>query len=149
MKKEVLIEKLKRFSGITKPKETLNDLVIKEAKNLKKFAYKYELEKLNFDTLNPSSSSNCIYGQMTGSCFNARANKLILKCATRVLSTQNSPNILENAKLNGEPTLIPEGENRLYTYISPIEKFIYLNTETNNQILIDFLQDKTKTLKFK
>lgn len=134
-----------------KKKETLNDLVINEAKNLKKFATKSELKKLSFSNLNPNNVYYCIYGQMTGDCTNYRANELVLKCAERVFDTGAcDTDILLQAKLNGKPIIIKQGHNRLSYYISPIERFIAMekNKYDNNKNLINFLQDKTKTLKF-
>lgn len=59
----------------------LRKQVIKEALNLRKYATKEEISKLNINTLNTMESDLCIYGQMTGDCFSERAIELLNKCA--------------------------------------------------------------------
>lgn len=51
-----------------------------EAKALRLHATKEEINKLDFDYLDPHSASRCIYGQMTGNCISPRAVELIRKC---------------------------------------------------------------------
>lgn len=60
--------------------QKLKKLVVKEVLNLRKYATKKEIEKLDLNTLNPEKSNFCIYGQMTGSCFSERAYTLLNKC---------------------------------------------------------------------
>lgn len=62
----------------------LINLVKEEAKKLKELGKDFELERLSFDNLNPSSKSSCIYGQITGSCFSDRAEELIKSSCKRV-----------------------------------------------------------------
>lgn len=127
-----------------KQKDQLVELVKKEAKALRTKATTSERAKLNFDDLQVASSKNCIYGQMTGSCLTSRAHDLIATCAERVY---------RRGKLNGEPTVKKLERNRAefeFTVFSPIERFIMFNAgeNDNNEILINYLKGKTKTLKF-
>jgi len=134
--------------------KTLKDLVIKEAKNLRKAASQEELRKLNFRSLHPQSSSLCIYGQMTGSCWSGRALELILSCAEGVYKvTPRMGDYLGNSELSGKPYKLPSGFTRNDKYCSPIEKFIALAKRTErdiwNEELIKYLRGEIKILKFK
>lgn len=57
--------------------------VLNEAIALRKNATFEERQRLNFDTLKAMSHHDCIYGQMTGDCFNKRAIELISISCTR------------------------------------------------------------------
>ena len=127
--------------------KVLLSLVGQEAKNLKKYATKEEINKLNFGVLNPEHVMFCIYGLMTGHCFSERACNLINKCAPRIYKQHCNEELYE-CELNGAPAL---GRSRNANF-SPIECFIsYPKNETNgnNKILINYLKGKRKTLKFK
>ena len=117
-------------------------LVKIEAKNLKKFATKDELDNLHFKSLNPNDSYSCIYGQMTGNCLNRRAEELTL-----LANKKGFPGQLSDAA-NEKPVNIGTSN---YRHWSPIEVFIQIesNKKVNNEILINFLQGKTKVLNFK
>jgi len=119
-------------------------LVKQEAKNLKKFATKRELDKLNFDRLVPENAERCIYGQMTGSCWNGRAIQLIEKSCSRVYNEGQEGNSLRDCKLNGSPK-----KKQRHSYYSPIEVFIYKdgNMENGaNERLIKYLKGEIRTL---
>lgn len=129
--------------------ETLNNLVVKEAKNLKVNATKEELENLNFRNLNPSHIDNCIYGQMTGDCFSYRATDLIRKNCVKVYDSENGTNLARNKEneLLGNPFEFGRGQ-----FWSPIEIFIAKRKNENNgnnERLIKFLKGENKTLRFK
>ncbi len=118
-------------------------LVIEEAVNLKNNASLQELSNLNFNTLNPSYSNECIYGQMTGDCFGKRATYLIEKSCELVIED----NIRLGHNLISD-TVEPKGVSR-YLYFSPIEEFVYTvynRTNGNNERLVDFLKGKTDKL---
>ena len=124
-------------------------LVKKEANSLKKKATKEELQKLNFQRLRPLNGSMCIYGQMTGDCYTPRAHSLILSCTTK--SYVQPTGTLQNAELNGKMDIyLEQGFGR--NHYSPIEAFIAKPenmSNGNNEILIDYLKGKRKTLTFK
>lgn len=109
-------------------------LVIAEATKLKIHATQEEISNLNINKLDANYSGTCIYGQITGNCWNDRAVELIeLSC---------------------------EKANR-DNYWSPIELFIYRNQyilekkiknsskKIENQKLIAFLKGETEILKLK
>ena len=124
-------------------KEVMHNLVKEEAKNLKKYANKYELELISFDKLIVDSPTRCIYGQATGECFSKRATELIKKCCTRVY--ENSFYMFD-AKVNGSPEKLSRSN-----FWSPIEVFIaneVNQTNGNNKRLVDYLTGKSKKLKF-
>lgn len=127
-------------------KKTMIALVKKEAKNLRKFAEKSELRKLNFKVLYPKSQNSCVYGQMTNNCFSDRATELIKKCCERVYDSPNASTDMSKAKLNGNPKR--RIRDRFY---SPIEIYITQpdnveNTNGNNKNLINYLKGKTDKL---
>ncbi len=128
--------------------QILNKLVIAEAKQLKLNATKSELESLNFNTLNPSRTTSCIYGQMTGNCFSSRATELIELSCEKVYKCNylNHPTEL-GGDLNGSPKEADRG-----SYWSPIELFISkrVNKDNdNNERLIAFLKGETVRLQLK
>lgn len=127
--------------------KTLNQLVIDEATNLKKNAKKKELANLQFKSLDTQNYQSCIYGQMTGDCFNERAIKLIEKSCERIFLDDEAIEGKITGTLNGCPK-----KERREKYWSPIEVFIDKKRNKNNgnnKRLIDFLKGKTKTLKLK
>lgn len=146
-------------------KETLKDLVIKEAKSLKVHASKQMLKQLSFNRLHATLYSKCIYGQMTGSCFSPEAYHLIVSCAPKlIIGSINGGNdgttpvgkcksiamtdfLFRNRrtikKIKGEAVESKE------VHFSPIEMFIAQkeNEENgNNKRLIDYLKSKTSRL---
>ena len=127
-------------------KQILYPLVLQEAKNLKRKAIKKEKENLNFSKLKPNNWKFCVYGQMTGDCFNKRAKELIDSCAKRVyIPNCATRKEIRNAIVNGKPN--PE-KSRMH-YFSPIEVFIQQlgnKKNGNNEALIDYLKGKTEEL---
>lgn len=124
----------------------LNALVLTEATKLKKAASKTELINLSFNRLRTQSTDGCIYGQITGNCFNSRATELIEASCKQVITRSDSCTLVTGT-LNGDPKKANRRE-----YWSPIEMFIDQprNKENgNNERLIEFLKDETKTLKLK
>lgn len=129
--------------------------VIIEANNIKKFANPKEIEKLNFDHLQPSHRKNCIYGQMTGDCFNMRAATLIEKCTHRyfenglipVMSDQlvNMDRIAKNVNGTSVENFIHARSQEWDTHYSAIEAYILLQG-ANNKNLIEFIKGQGETL---
>lgn len=131
-------------SGKVLNQEELFLLVKQEAENLKIHATPEELNKLDIDELNDSSTQRCVYGLLTGDCFSGRSEELIQKCCERVMRPAYA--IRHSLELNGSP-LKTERNN----YWSPIEVYIsqfsyYLNG--NNASLVAFLRSETDTLTF-
>lgn len=131
-------------------KEVMQKLVKEEARNLKKFATKEEINKLGVRALDPESKYSCVYGLMTGNCFSERAVELIEKSCKRVYN-KGRLNGVEDAKVNGSPKNKDRNEYGPCKYYSPIEVFIYQyeNRENgNNERLIKYLKGEIKTLRF-
>lgn len=129
--------------------KTLAELVVKEAKNIRKHATKKEIGNLELKRLDPNSINDCIYGQMTGHCYSQRANELILVCAERVYIPINYNSTIIDTRLNGKPHIIEDNSDRRYTYHSPIEKYILLAEEKKQkgiEKLVKFLKGERKTL---
>lgn len=59
----------------------LKRAVLKEVEALKKHATPEQISRLNLFEIDPMSTTNCIYGQMTGDCFSEEAGKLVRLCA--------------------------------------------------------------------
>lgn len=135
-------------------KQFLED-VAKEAVALKKNATKVELGKLEIEELDPNNRHECIFGQITGDCFSARASELIHKCCKRYFLSNNENGetigrLGEDARLvdfvNGDaiPEVTNAGEllqhrKKFIFHLSSIEAYIFLPTAKNKN-LIDFLK---------
>lgn len=141
-------------------RKVLEPLVIAEATNIKRIALKRELKKLDFCGLVPDDHQNCIYGQMTGDCYNARAYELIRKSCVNVIESESVDDkefngelvdFNEQAKQNGVEKPNKFDENFRLSFYSPIEIFITRKRNKkngNNAKLIAFLRGETDTLDF-
>lgn len=119
-------------------------LVIEEATALREHATKNEISHLSFENLEPSSKSECIYGQLTGDCYSPRATRLIEQCARRVYKGFHGVNITTKKDLNGSPI-----NKSRYEYWSPIEVFIARENDDQEKLnakLISFIKGEIKTL---
>ena len=139
-------------------RSVLEPLVVAEATSIKKLALKRELKKLDFCNLHADDYQNCIYGQMTGDCFNERAYELIRKSCPSVIDSNSDDafkgelvDLKEHAKDNGVEK-ISEFDNTFRTsFYSPIEVFISRKRNRkngNNAKLVAFLRGETDTLDF-
>ena len=113
----------------------LKELVKQEAENLKKYALKKELKRLDFSNLYPQSYRACIYGQMTGDCYSKRAAELLNKCAQPYSGKVQKYLSPENKKFK-------DGFIRNF---SPIEFYI-AQDGAESEALINFLKGKSETL---
>src|SRR5688572_25057638 len=103
-------------------KDVLIKRVKEEAKKLRKLATKEELNRLDFDYLDPENNRYCVYGQMTGDCMNERADKLITSSCERVYARESYFVIFGDNRLNGKPKFGERQCNPSHiTYLSPIE----------------------------
>jgi hypothetical protein len=126
--------------------EEMKKLATEEAINLKQHATKLELESLCFEELDPMDETRCIYGQMTGDCYNERAVELIVNCCPRVYKASTRfGGIDPEADLNGAPV---QSKNRCTEYHSAIEMLIVKENggQDAQKKLIAFLKDETQTL---
>lgn len=124
----------------------LKDLVRGEAAKLREVITKKEAVNLDFNYLDGQSMNQCVYGQLTGYCFSARAQNLILKCCQQVY-TPNKEQMyeLKNAILNGKPHKVVS-KNRHESYYSPIEKWLIVSTKKAQKNLIQYLKKEVDTL---
>lgn len=113
--------------------ETLKELTIREATNLKQHITEKEKQNLNKRLFYPNSAHCCIYGQMTGGCSLPRAIELAKLCIGKV-----SVKELDGSRIS---TTKPKNNNRF----SPLEVYIYKYRGSGEKI-IDFLKGETDTL---
>lgn len=114
--------------------ETLRELTIREATNLKQHATEVEKEKLTKKFFEPDNISRCIYGQMTGDCDSSRAVKLAKLCIGKV-----SVAGLESKRISQTKP------RSAYARYSPLEAYIYQYRGSGEKI-IDFIKGETETL---
>jgi len=129
--------------------EELKNAVKREAALLRANATQEQLDKINLDDLNGLSAEYCIYGQLTGSCYNDEARDLFAKCAIpyrRGIYSDFNEGSPEPAEATA--TCFDEaGEARKQGNHSAIEYYISLpENEYKLQGLVDFLQNKTNKL---
>jgi len=128
--------------------------VAAEAKALRKHATKEELGRLDFENLDPTQITTCIYGQLTQHCFSRRASILIGLCCKRYVKTARINNIQEEGFemikdiVNGETVdNLYEDRQALFNecHYSSIEAYILL-PDANNAALIAYLRGETDDL---
>ena len=62
----------------------LEELVKKEADNIKLYATPEEIAKLDERFVSGTNTERCVYGLMTGDCNSERAKELIAQCVQNV-----------------------------------------------------------------
>lgn len=126
--------------------EEMKALATEEAVKLKGHAKKRELKNLDSKYFNPEYPSTCIYGLITGNCFNHRASELIGKCAPKMYVLKEDTK-MKSAELNGSPKQV-DLERRRTLHYSPIETLIFneWGGKDLGEKIIAFLKDETKTL---
>jgi hypothetical protein len=137
---------------MTYTKKQFIEDVKKEASALRKHATKEELDKLGIEILNPHSTDDCLYGQMTGYCRSERAVSLITKCCRRFLSIKALDAMLSAGDSKTALTEIRKHVNgtkseepRRIKFISAIET--YIGTPfAKNKNLIDYLKGNRNDL---
>jgi hypothetical protein len=142
--------------------------VMAEAKALKATAKLKEVKNLEASMLDPFDYRKCIYGQMTGDCFSARAAELIFECCPRyfigeideegsgsLIDKDNGPMSLSAAigfvngvkvpEVKGVEDFVYHREHSAYMHFSSIEAYIVTKGAKIPE-LIAFLKDETQTL---
>lgn len=134
-------------------RKELIEAVKVEAANLRKYATKEELNRLDLQSFNPKEEHFCIYGQMTGSCWSARASNLIKSSAPVCLGEIQGGHKLEIKALNYTPDDWEsyDGTCKDYTcrHWSPIESYIWdedNSQKLQNKKLISYLKGETNEL---
>lgn len=135
--------------GIFKSK--FPDLVVKEAKNLRKLTTFEEKQLLNFSTLDGDSKYDCLYGQITGHCFSPRAKELIEASCEKVYNPGAGDDRLGSATLNGSPlgkyrSIVRYSSST--SYFSPIEVFIFKYSHERELLkrLLLYIKGERRTL---
>jgi len=121
---------------------------IKEIEALKLNATKKELAKLNFEDFDPTNMSQCIYGQITGSCESGRAKKLIKKGCKIFIGWHSVTDVTQEAEINLSKTKKSRSYLCAYFYYSSLETFTFF-TKKYNRNIISYLKGNTKNLKLK
>jgi len=98
--------------------------VKQEADNIRKFATKEEIAKLDFEALWTPSLKLCIYGQMTGHCHSERAIELIEKCAVGYFHDIYSDFKIDNI-----------GDVKQQRHFSSLEHEIHNNPKGNKKLI--------------
>lgn len=114
--------------------------VVEEIENIKKYATKEEISRLNLKNLDPNLSSGCIYGQMAGSCNNDRGIELIRLCCKTATSFRH----VGDSRVQKTH---PRTATVLFDSYSYLENFIFrYNHEHNNKNIISYLKGETEVL---
>jgi hypothetical protein len=116
--------------------------VIDEATKLKSWATQKELEKLNFNLLTPCNKNSCVYGQMTGNCFNERATEL-LNCCAIPYSSDTEDYIRTRVKSFNSKN---RTDWRNYAWVFSAIEFYITQVKAKNNNLINYLKGVKKTL---
>lgn len=145
-----------------KKEQFLKD-VMHEIEMIKLHADQEEKNRLDFGSFNPEYATDCIYGQMTGSCRSARAKKLMELSCIRVMDIDNSNFTRgisiedDDFQINGEYTGQTWGESyisgsegtfrwgRDFRYLSALEGYIF-SKEAKNEEIIKYLKGEIDTL---
>ena len=123
--------------------EELKQLGKEEAKKLKQHATKEELQNLSFSLLDPATSDNCIYGMMTGNCFNERATQLLNMCAKPYANDIFLDEETDTFTPAARQSMVFTSKGR--KVFSPIEVYI-MQRKAKQRNLIDYLKGETDTL---
>lgn len=109
-----------------------------EVRYLRKHATKEEIRKLDFTKFNPSDEEECIYGQMTGSCYSERAAELYPKkyndtyCS--YFNGSDEKKFIRNMEINNDQ------------YFTALEVFVTLGYKDQNKKIMDYLKGETDDL---
>ncbi len=115
----------------------LKQLVKQEADNIKIHATEEEIGRLDFDILDCFSVHECIYGEMTGHCFNERAIELLRKCSRPFSSS------IETLREYDLVYFQYGHDTRAYSAI----EFYISRPNAKNKELIAYIKGETKTLR--
>lgn len=100
-------------------KEELWPLVVKECELIKNNFSKEEIDKLELDIIDPTTSTACIYGIMVGDCNNIRVHKFILSNLNVLIKQINFGNkVIDWARAS--------------YYMTPLEEYIHPTRKEEN-----------------
>lgn len=86
--------------------------VLHEVEMLRQHATPEEIAKLNLENFCPTSKSQCIYGQMTGTCISDRARELMAVACIRCMNLPTTDEIdLQQGRIDiDDPEFVINGE---------------------------------------
>jgi hypothetical protein len=128
--------------------EQLKADTIAEVVALKQHATFEGVARLDLKTLNPLCERRCLYGQMTGSCLNGRAQDLIMACCVRALGTSYYLPAIGTDWLDPQSRASVAASKRdigSIDYLSALEAYIHL-ADAKTAEIIDYLTGATETL---
>ncbi len=112
---------MKQYIQDVQEKEKLLPLVEFECGKIKENFSSEEISLLELDDLDPTSINRCIYGRMVGNCNSARVANFI---------DEN----LDILVADNEPTEVVNPGNRSFHYMTPLETYIYPNSEEQEEM---------------
>lgn len=130
--------------------KTIKANVRKEFSNIKLYATTEEITNLlnalfYSHLILPTDSHKCIYGHITGNCFNHRANELIEKCASINKFCEESGAALSDMVYE-QPIKHKQRTNK-YNYFSYIEVYLANDKEDCIKIAKSVFKNDLATLK--
>lgn len=137
-----------------KDQEIFIKAVMREVNMLKLHATTEEIGRLDFETLFPTGTATCIYGQMTLDCRNLRSEFLMNNCCNIIVNMGDTTHSISEALLSDEFQLnVYSGQTwrksisrpRDFTYVSALEAYICL-PNANNYGIIQYLKGEIETL---
>ncbi len=134
-------------------KKQLLTAVMEELNDIKRYAFKKEIAKLDIKTFDYGNEDHCIYGQMTGNCHSKRATKLVNKCCNGYVCTYITPLFKEQITFRESKVSIIKRSGDLLretftgsSRFSALELYITLKGAKNKEIF-EYLKGERKTLK--
>ena len=116
--------------------ESLFSLVKLECELIKKHFTSEEINKLELDIIDPTSTTACLYGHMVGDCNNIRVNRFI---------EQNLNTLIKSGNYSKLETDF-DSDDRSFYYMTPLEEYIYDYSldfdDDNNTILTEEVKNR-------
>lgn len=123
-------------------------LVIQEVTMLKQHATETELNRLDINNFNPNNERFCIYGLLTGNCFEERAVELLNTCTkpfTKVLDLDSYEDYVDFEDKIGVRSTRQDFDD-LGRDFSPLEFYIMQTTAENNEKVFQYLKGEIEEL---
>ena len=125
-------------------------LVREELDTIKSNATPEEINNLNFDTFDFADSQSCIYGQLTGGCYNDRAKEINPKIYNYLVNIEYdvNRNNLRYSKQGAEFKIHcfeNKNDKQLHGYTG-LEKYIFMCDQSKRREIIDYLKDNIPTI---
>lgn len=132
-----------------KKKELLTKIAkdaFKEASFLRSEITDKERNNLSYDLLSTSSSSQCIYGLISGNCYNDRATQLMRRSKIELHPYLSHDRVKESSESNKMEDILKSGNSRRnFQFFSPIETMITFDDLLNKK-LVSYLKKESDDL---